>query len=200
MIVTAVAAACLTLAADVVAQEFHIEEVGYLTAESTAIFENGSNETKIECGEALYQGEMTATAMEQVQVYAQFRKCLIDAFQHVEILMNGCYFLWGAPAEAGKTGSVQIGCPTGQKIVFKTALCTAKMAPQTAGNGATYSNFGEGSSRDFVTSIDATEIDYDEISPATCSSIFGNGFNGRFTSSPTVAGFFTGAPGGTWVS
>jgi hypothetical protein len=197
--ITAVAV-CLTTVASAAAQEFRVETApSYLTAESSAIFANASNATKIECGEAAYWGTMAATAVKQVQISAQFSKCWTNYGQQVSIHMNGCYFLWGAPAEAGKSGTVQIGCPATQKVEFTAGACTAKASPQTLGNGATFSNFGEKSARDFVASVSATGIDY-ELSPSTCTLTFGSGSDGTLTSSPTVRGFLLGSFLGAWVS
>jgi hypothetical protein len=190
---------CLTMVSSAGAQEFHVETApSNLTAESTAIFANASNGVKIECGQALYWGTMAATAAKQVQISAQFSKCWTNYGLQVSIHMNGCYFLWGAPAEAGKTGTVQIGCPVTKKVEFTAGTCLAKAGPQTLGNGATYSNFGEGSARDFVAAVSVTGIDY-ELSPSTCTITFGSGSDGTLTSSPTVRAL-TGAFLGAWVS
>ncbi|HKO37623.1 MAG TPA: hypothetical protein VJU14_04575 [Solirubrobacterales bacterium] len=198
MFVSAIAV-CLTLVTSAGAQEFRVETApSYLTSESTATFANASNATKIECGEAAYWGTMAATAAKQIQISAQFSKCWTNFGQQVSIHMNGCYFLWGAPAEAGKTGTVQIGCPATQKVEFTAGSCTAKANPQALGNGATYANYGEKSARDFVSSISATGIDY-ELSPSTCTLTFGSGSDGTLISSPTVRGFNAGFLG-AWVS
>jgi hypothetical protein len=192
-------AACLTMVASAVAEEFHVEAApSYLGSESTATFANASNETQILCGKALYQATMSSTAAKQIQIHAEFYECWTNYKQLVTIHMNGCYFLWGAPAEAGKTGTIQIGCPATKKIEMTSGGCLAKAGPQTLGNGATYGNFGEKSARDFVASISATGIDY-ELSPSTCTITFGSGSDGTLNSSPTVRGF-NGAFLGAWVS
>jgi hypothetical protein len=196
--ITAVAA-CLTMAAGAGAQEFRVETApSNLTAESTATFANASNGVKIECGQTLYWGTIAATAAKQLQIAAQFSKCWTNYGLQVSIHMNTCYFLWVAPAEAGKAGTVQIGCPATKKVEFTAGTCLAKAGPQTLGNGATYSNFGEGSSRDFVASVSVTSIDY-ELSPSTCTITFGSGSDGTLTSSPTVRAF-SGSFLGAWVS
>jgi hypothetical protein len=178
------------------AQKFQVEAFPVtLAAEAPGTFENASNETKIKCGKVQYTATMVAAAAEQIRVGAAFWECW-NGGSHVEVLMNGCTLLWTAPAEAGKAGAFQISCEGSKKVELIASTCTAKATSQTTGGGATYANFGEKSSRDFVSSIAASAIQY-EFSGFNCNSIFGSGKDGWFTSSPTVT---TLNKIGTWVS
>lgn len=154
-----------------------------INGSQTTSFVFTTNAGTVTCGSVTVSGTTSASTSSTATVAGSATepasKCTAFGFVNVPVYGNGC----GAVANA--SGTTEVECPVGKKIMIVAPFCTTSVGPQHIASGVSYSN----NSGDVVVKVNiVSEIDYNE-----CGT---NRTNGSLTGTMTV----TGASGNISVS
>lgn len=116
------------------------EQIGSGSTSGSLGFES---KLMVECGVAGFAGEITEAAGE-LTVSPGFGECSAFGFAEATVEANGCSLVLqaGSESETGFTGTFDIACPAGKKIVVIGGTCEVQIGAQTGVGPVLYENTG----------------------------------------------------------